>query len=45
MLVEAGPSILKISLQTINLKKFNWSRGTNLDVNEYFERIFKLYLR
>ena len=42
MLVEAGPSILKISLQTINLKKFNWSRGTNLDVNEYFERIFKL---
>ena len=41
-LVEAQPTFLKISLQTIDKSKFNWSRGTNLDVEEYFTRIYKL---
>lgn len=40
-LIESSPSIIKISLQTLNSKKFNWSRGTNLDVKDYFNRIFK----
>jgi radical SAM protein with 4Fe4S-binding SPASM domain len=41
-IIQASPTFLKISLQTINKKKFNWSRGTNLDVQDYFERIYKL---
>ena len=41
-IVQASPTFLKISLQTINKDKFNWSRGTNLDVQDYFTRIYKL---
>ena len=41
-IIDASPTLLKISLQTINKNKFNWSRGTNLDVEDYFERIYKL---
>ena len=41
-IIEASPSVLKISLHTLNKKKFNWSRGTNLDVEDYFLRIYKL---
>ena len=41
-IVQASPTFLKISLQTINKDKFNWSRGTNLDVQDYFTRLYKL---
>ncbi len=41
-IIEAAPSVLKISLHTLNKEKFNWSRGTNLDVDDYFLRIYKL---
>lgn len=41
-LIKSNPTFLKISLQTINNEKFNWSRGTNLDVKDYFTRIYKL---
>ena len=41
-IIESSPTILKISLQTINKSKFNWSRGTELDVEDYFTRIYKL---
>ncbi len=41
-IIESSPTVLKISLHTLNKKKFNWSRGTNLDVDDYFLRIYKL---
>ena len=44
-LVEAQPTFLKISLQTIDKSKFNWSRGTNLDVEEYFTESINYFLK
>ena len=41
-IVNSSPTFLKISLQTIDKNKFNWSRGTNLNVDDYFIRIYKL---
>ena len=40
-IIESSPTVLKIFCTRL-IKKFNWSRGTNLDVDDYFLRIYKL---
>lgn len=40
-LIDAEPTILKISLQNIDYDKFNWARGTKINVQDYFTIIYK----
>tara|TARA_B100000315_G_C14419901_1_gene515060 strand:- start:217 stop:783 length:567 start_codon:yes stop_codon:yes gene_type:complete len=40
-LINCEPAIIKISLQNLDVKKFNWARGSKIDVEDYFLRIYK----